>query len=314
MITSSEIQGVMAMMPAFGTDDAGDLNATQTISVERMEKGLNRIIADGVDVIATTGSFGEFHQLLPEEFKLLVESAAEIVDGRVPLFIGCTALNDRETIQKLRIAERTKAAGVLVGVPFYFPSSDANALRFYRDIAALFPKLPIMLYHNPPLQNVKFTLSMIEELLKIPNVVAMKETERSPIEFMALGKMARGKMAILVHAHSYAAYAPLGAAGVWMLDVWMGPQPLLALRDAVRAEDHGLATEITLDICPAGARPTPMWRETASKVGIRYAGYVDPGPMRPPILEIPPEIDEWQRKKAERWKALCEKYRPLAAR
>src|ERR1700689_4792796 len=128
MITSSDLSGLMTMMPAFGTDDAGDLNATNTISVERMEAGINRMIADGGDVIATTGSFGECHQLFFDEFKLLAESAAEIVNGRIPLFVGVTSLHDREVIAKLKVVERTKAAGVLVGVPFYFPSSPGNAI------------------------------------------------------------------------------------------------------------------------------------------------------------------------------------------
>ncbi len=132
MISASDLKGIMCMMPAFATDDAADIRATATVSVERMEHGLNRVIADGGDVISTTGSFGEFHTLLFDEFKLLAESAAEIVDERVPLFIGATGLNDREVIAKLKVVERTKATGALIGVPFYFPSSPENAVRFYR--------------------------------------------------------------------------------------------------------------------------------------------------------------------------------------
>jgi len=316
MITCSDLSGLMTMMPAFGTDAAGDLNATQTISVERLESGLNRMIADGGDVISTTGSFGECHTLLFDEFKLLAESAAEIVNGRVPLFIGCTSLNDREVIQKMKVVERTKAPGVLLGVPFYFPSSPGNAVRFYRDIAAMFPKLAIMVYHNPDLHNVRLTLPVMEEIVKIPNVVAMKDSHRTPVEFMRLMKMTRGKMTTFCFTLQYEAFAPLGATGFWSIDAWMGPWPLLALRDAVRAGDHELATEITLELADAGAGGPPnlQWRETGSKIGIRYAGYVDPGPLRPPFLEVPPEVDAAQRKSAERWNMLCEKYRPAAVR
>jgi 4-(2-carboxyphenyl)-2-oxobut-3-enoate aldolase len=315
MITSSDLGGLMTMMPAFGTDDAGDLNATRTISVERMERGINRMIADGGDVIATTGSFGECHTLLFDEFKLLAESAAEIVNERVPLFIGCTSLNDREVIQKMKVVARTKAAGVLVGVPFYFPSSPGNAVRFYRDIAALFPKLGIMLYHNPTIHNVKLTLPMMEDILTIPNVVAVKDTEREPVEFMRLMKMARGKMATFVNTPYYATFAPLGAPGFWSIDAWMGPAPLLALRDAVRAGKYELATEITLELAPPpGVVPNLQWRETALKIGIRYSGYVDPGPNRPPFLDVPAEVDAAQKRRAERWQGLCAKYGPVAAR
>jgi dihydrodipicolinate synthase/N-acetylneuraminate lyase len=312
MITASDLNGLMAMMPAFATDDAGDIGATSTISVERMESGINRMIADGGNVISTTGSFGECHTLLLDEFETLAVKAAQIVNGRVPLFIGTTSLNAREVVAKMRIVERTKAAGVLVGVPFYYPSSPENAVRFYRDIAAMFPKLGIMIYHNPTLHNVKLSLPIMEQLVKISNVVAMKDSHRNPVEFMRLMDITRGKMTVFVNQLQYATYAPLGACGFWSIDAWMGPWPQLALRDAVRNGDLAKAIEITLDLAPgAGAAPNMQWRENGAKLAIRYSGYVDPGPLRPPFLEVPTEIDEAQRKKAERWKALTEKYRPL---
>ena len=100
MITASEINGLMAMMPAFATDDAGDPRATATISLPRLEAGLNRMIGDGANVISTTGSFGEFHALSLEEFETITNASAEIVAGRVPLFIGVTSLNTREVVRK----------------------------------------------------------------------------------------------------------------------------------------------------------------------------------------------------------------------
>ena len=311
MISSNDLKGLMAMMPAFATDDAADINATNTVSVERMEKGLDRMIRDGANVIAAAGSFGEFHTLLPDEFKTLAHAASDITKQRVPLFVGATSLNTREVIAKLKVVSQTKADGVLLGVPFYFPSSPGNAIRFYRDIAEMFPKLSIMIYHNPPLHNVKLHLPIMEQILKNPNVVAMKDSHREPLEFSRLTDMAKGKMSVFCNQWQYLAFAPLGAAGFWSIDAWMGPWPQLALRDAVAKGDMALAKQISLDSSPAptGAAPNLSWRETASKIGVKYAGYVDPGPLRPPFIEIPPEVDESQKRTAERWKKLCEKYR-----
>ena len=89
----------------------------------------------------------------------------------------------------------------------------------------------------------------------------------------------------------YATYAELGAAGFWSIDAWMGPWPHLALRDAVKRGDLEAAKAITLDIVPPGQPPANLsWRETASKIAIRMSGYVDPGPLRPPFVEIPAEV------------------------
>jgi dihydrodipicolinate synthase/N-acetylneuraminate lyase len=313
MLTASDLGGLMAMMPAFATDDASEIDAEATISVDRLATGLDRMIRDGANVVSTTGSFGEFHTLFPEELELLARTAVEVNNKRVPLFIGATGLNSREVVRKLRTIESAGAEGVLLGVPFYFPSSPANVVHFYRSIAERFPKLAIMVYHNPPLHRVQLALPIMEQLAEIPTIIGMKDSHRGTGEFIRMMDVTRGRIRVFVNQLQYSAYTHLGAAGFWSIDAWMGPWPQLALRDAVAQKDDARANAITLDMTPAGGGPkNPAWRETAAKVAIRYAGYVDPGPLRPPFVEVPAEIDEAQKKKAARWQTLCAKYRETA--
>src|SRR5256885_9917049 len=123
MLSASDLGGMMAMMPAFATDDAASIRATDTISVERLRSGLDRMIRDGANIIATTGSFGECHTLLPDEFRTLAHESVAVVKKRVPLFIGVTSVNSREAVQKIKMIEGSGADGLLLGVPYYFPSS-----------------------------------------------------------------------------------------------------------------------------------------------------------------------------------------------
>ena len=314
MISASELGGLMAMMPAFATDNGGEIDATDTVATDRLAKGLDRMIRDGANVIATTGSFGEFHTLLPEEFEVLAHTADEVNNRRVPLFIGTTGLNSRDVVRKMRIVEKTKADGVLVGVPFYFPSSPANVVNFYRSIAEKCPTLRIMIYHNPPLHNVQLSLPLMEQLAKIDNIVAMKDSHRGTAEFLRMMEGTRGRIRIFCNQLQYSAYQPLGAGGFWSIDAWMGPWPQLALRDAVARKDFATANAITVEIAKtAGGDKNPAWRETAAKIAIRYAGYVDPGPLRPPFVEVPAEVDESQKKRAANWHKLCEKYQRASA-
>ena len=145
MVSTKDLNGFMAMMPAFTTDDGSSIEATETIDLGRLSLGLNKMISDGAGVISTCGSFGEFHTLLWDEWKTINRATVEIVDNRVPLFVGCTALNSREAVKRVEFAEKIGAYGVLVGVPFYFPSTIENAVKFYQDIAEKFPKLGIMI-------------------------------------------------------------------------------------------------------------------------------------------------------------------------
>jgi hydratase-aldolase len=315
MLSAKDISGLMAMMPAFATDDAADYTKTSTVSVDRMRAGLDRMIRDGANVISTTGSFGEFHTLLMDEFRTLAHEAANIVAKRVPLFVGVTSINTREVIEKCRIVSETGADGVLVGVPFYFPATVDNAVRFFHDVGEAFPKLNIMIYHNPALHNVKIPVEAFRRITQNPAVVAMKDSHRSPEEFRELMGLVGGKMSIMVNQGQFAEYAAYGAPGFWSIDAWMGPWPQLALRDAMRTGDIERAKAITADIKAQreGGAPNLSWRETASKIAVRLAGYVDPGPLRPPFVEIPDDIVEKQRARVAYWKSVCEKYRPKLA-
>jgi hydratase-aldolase len=315
MLAAQDLHGIMAMMPAFATADAADINARSTVDLDNLKAGVDRIIGDGIDVISTAGSFGEFHTLLDDEWATLARATVEVVSKRVPLFIGCTSLNSRHTVEKMRIARDAGAEGVLVGVPFYFPSTVDNAVRFYHDIAGLFPTLGIMIYHNPPLHNVTLPVDAFRRITESRNVIGMKDSHRDTLQFMKLQQIIRGKIAQFVNTMQFHPYGGLGAPGFWSFDCWMGPWPVLALRDAVVRGDTAAAEEITLDltrtnVAGGGAPASLTWRETAAKIAIGYAGYVTPGPLRPPFVEIPENVRANAEKYAAHWQGLCDKYRP----
>ncbi len=119
MITAQELGGVMAMAPAFGTPDAGSLEATSTVDVDNLAAGIDRIVKDGVHIVTTTGSFGECYNLLWDEFKLLASTAVEVVNKRVPVFIGSTSANPREVVQRMKFIRDIGADGTLLGLPYY---------------------------------------------------------------------------------------------------------------------------------------------------------------------------------------------------
>jgi dihydrodipicolinate synthase/N-acetylneuraminate lyase len=310
------MQGVMGMMPAFTTPDGDSLTATDTINTVELARAVDRIIGDGIDVIATMGSFGECHTLLPDEHKKLAEATIAAARKRVPVIIGCTSLNTRETLMKMKVAADLGADGVLCGVPFYFPATADNAAQFYLDIADAFPQLGIAIYHNPALHHVKLPVSIFEKLVTRPNIVAMKDSHRTPLEFMQLMNVIKGKISVLCNQSQAYPFVQMGAAGCWSINAWLGPWPVLHLRDAWRAGDWETVKQICLDLEAHGRTKTGgglNWRENHAKIAMNYAGYCAPGPLRPPFRNIPPEVVEDAKKLAAGWKKLCEKYPPKKA-
>jgi len=314
MIRAQDLRGVMAMMPAFTTSDGDSPNATRTVDTVALESAVDKIIRDGINVIATTGSFGEFHTLLWEELQTLTEATVSAVKKRVPVFIGCSSLNTRETLRQVKFAEQAGADGVLCCVPFYYPSTVDNAVQFYLDLADAFPKLGIAIYHNPPLHRVTLPVAAFEKLVTRPNIVLMKDSHRTSVAFMGLMKIVKDKISVFCNQSQAYPYMTFGAAGVWSISAWMGPWPLLRLRDACFAGDWETAKEICLDLdvaYKAPGRPGDLfWRENSHKLAVNESGYCHAGPLRPPFRHVPDEIIEHAKHMAASWKSLCEKYSP----
>ena len=83
MITASDLKGIMAMMPAFTKKDGDRIDATDTVDTDELTRAVDKLIRDGgVNVLTTTGSFGEFHTLLWDEHKKLIEATVAAVKKR----------------------------------------------------------------------------------------------------------------------------------------------------------------------------------------------------------------------------------------
>ena len=311
MVTAKDVQGVMAMMPSFSTQDAGDLNARSTIDVDSLQAGVDRMIEDGIDVITTTGSFGECYNLFFDEYQTLAKATVEAVNKRVPLFIGSTSPNPREVVQRLKFVQEIGADGTLLGVPYYDAQSPEYMADFYTQIAQMFPKLGFLIYHNPVNHKVKIPVSVFPRLVKVPNIVGMKDSHRDTREFVRLMDIIRGKISVMTNQAQMFPYYKMGAAGCWSIDAWMGPWPVLHLRNLVRAGQDQEALQVVGEIMGAAGGERPGGNEgSTAKLPIEFAGYVNPGPSRTPISQLSQTAIERAKKKAEGWKALCVKYRP----
>lgn len=311
MYGPDELHGLNAMMPAFAKANATDLNATDTVDVDNLKDAVDRLIRDGADVISTTGSYGEFHTLLPEEFETLVKATLEVVNKRVPVFVGITSLNGREVVRKIKFVRDVGGEGVFTGVPFYYPPTVQNAIRFYHDIADMFPDMSIQIYHNPPLHRIHIPVAAFRELTKKSNIVSMKDSHRSTLEFMRLMDVVQGKISVFANQMQYYPYALLGARGFWSTDVWMGPWPLLKLRNAVDSGDYQAAKQVLADIQGIGGGfDANEPQDNARKLAATHAGYCNLGPNRSPFVVVTPQALENANKRAEGWKQLCAKYRP----
>lgn len=218
----------------------------------------------------------------------------------------------REVVERLKLVQDIGGDGTLLGVPYYDAQSPEYMADFYTKIAEMFPKLGILIYHNPVNHKVKIPVSIFPRLVKCPNIIGMKDSHRDTREFVRLMDIIRGKISVMTNQAQMFPYFRMGAAGCWSIDAWMGPWPVLHLRNLVRAAKDQEALQVISEIMAAAGGERPGGNEGATaKLPIEFAGYVNPGPARTPIIDFSDTTIERAKRKAEGWKALCAKYRPL---
>ena len=145
-ITAHDIRGVVGILPSPATAGAERWDAIDTVNLPETEKMVRAVVDAGVDIIMTTGTFGECATLTWPELQSLVDCVVQTAARRKLVFAGVTTLNTRDTIERGRALVALGADGLFVGRPMWIALDDAQIVAYYRDIAAALPGVPIVAY------------------------------------------------------------------------------------------------------------------------------------------------------------------------
>jgi dihydrodipicolinate synthase/N-acetylneuraminate lyase len=108
---------------------ATPLTPEEKIDIAATRKLARYLLDGGVHGMVVLGSTGEFPAMTDSMRQAAMETAIDEVDGKVPILIGCGEPGTQRTIEQVKVAAKTKADGVLVAVPYYFPMDQAAVLR-----------------------------------------------------------------------------------------------------------------------------------------------------------------------------------------
>lgn len=142
MLSRENLAGIWAGLPTPFTD-SGDLD------VERLAENIHRVCQFDVGGVYGLGGAGEFYALELDEFKRVTDTFVR--EGRSagkPVQIGVTWSHTRGVIQRMAYAQQAGVDAVQVAFPYWFSLSQEDAHRFFRDITAACPGLPIVHYNS----------------------------------------------------------------------------------------------------------------------------------------------------------------------
>ncbi len=317
MITAQDLKGVLAILPTPAKEGAERLDATNTVDLDETARLAESLVRDGAAGIMALGTMGECATTAQADYEAYVDCLLATVRGRIPTFVGTTALGGHEIARRIKFVKQRGATGTLLGIPMWQPATLDMAVKFYADVAATFPGFPIMVYANARAFRFPFGVDFWGQIVeRAPTVMSAKFSSKGIFkESVAASKGRVNFVPPIGLAYEFAQISPETATTCWMPSV--GPQVGLALMQALAARDAERAKVIAADIAWANE---PHHAITGSqeifasyniqmeKILMGASGYCKPGPIRPPYNVMPEDFVKAATEGGQRYARLREKY------
>ena len=131
-------------------------------------------IENNTDALVVCGTTGEATTMSDEEQLAVIKYVVDKTNKRIPVIAGTGSNNTMHSIYLSQEAERLGADGLLVITPYY-NKANANGLKLHFETIANNVNLPIIMYNVPGRTSMNMKPSLVAELAKIENIVAIKE-------------------------------------------------------------------------------------------------------------------------------------------
>ena len=148
-----------------------------SVDFELFGKNINAQLKAGVNGLIIGGSLGEASTLTSDELKNLLIYAKEEIKDAVPVIVNIAEQSTREAVKAAQRAEQEGADGLMLLPPMRYKADDKETVEYMKTVASN-TSLPLMIYNNPYDYKIEVTLDMFEELAKLPNIQAVKESTR----------------------------------------------------------------------------------------------------------------------------------------
>ena len=136
---------------------------------------VNYQLDNGADFFCILATTGETPVLTPEEKLTIKNTVVDLVQGRVPILMGCGGYNTAAVIHELKTGDFKGIDGVLSVCPYYNKPSQEGLYQHFKAIAAA-TELPVVLYNVPGRTGVNMQAATTVRLARdCRNIVAIKE-------------------------------------------------------------------------------------------------------------------------------------------
>ena len=265
------------------------VDTSGSVDVAAARKLIDYLLGKGADGFYVCGSTGQGVYMSVAQRKLMLETAIDQINGRVPVIVHIGSMVAQDAVDLTRHAQATGADGVSSIIPPQYTSID-TLFPYFSAIADAGPDLPLLPYILSTSIDV---VAFMRKLMEIPNVTGTKYTGPNMCEFneiMQMGYAMRpGSWTIFSGMDEQCLYAAMsGSSGNigstlnFMMGIYKAIHAAHQAGDLAAANDLQLrANEVTRTAIRFGI--TGAMREMMDMLGV---------PVGPPLLPALPYPQE----------------------
>jgi 4-hydroxy-tetrahydrodipicolinate synthase len=254
------------------------------------------LVAQGPVALAVNVDTGEGPHLSRDERRRVLDTVRDAVRGRCAIVAGVGGPSTRDGQTNAREAAAAGADALLVfPIPAYLsqPLREDVAVGYHEAIAEA-ADLPLVLFQlQPALGGVIYPAAVLDRLLAIPSVVAIKEASFDPIRFTEVRARvaAAGRPITLLTGNDnfIAESFLLGAEGALLGFATLGTREHVELLAAARRRDMPVVTRVGERLQRLAdvifAPPVGDYR-ARTKAALEILGVIPGSAVRPPLLPI----------------------------
>ena len=187
-----DITKYRGIIPAFYACYAPD----GSISTEGVKALTRHLIAKGVKGVYVGGSSGECIYQHPDERKAVLEAVMSEAKGKITVIAHVACNNTADSVELAAHAEKCGVDAIAAIPPIYFHLPNYAIAAYWNAMSAAAPNTEFVIYNIPQLASTALTMPLLQEMLKNPNVIAVKNSSMPTQDiqmFKDAGIAARGE-------------------------------------------------------------------------------------------------------------------------
>lgn len=131
-------------------------------------------------ILGTTGEAASLPTALKTAY---VKAAAKNKKADSVLYAGIASNVFNESVEFAKYCADNAVDAAAATLPSYYALKEAQMLKYFEDLADAIP-LPLIIYNIPATTHMSIPLEVIDQLSMHPNIVAVKDSERSEERLM----------------------------------------------------------------------------------------------------------------------------------